>query len=80
MRRRHNRAPTEHKTYFFEAAAILALFLFFLFYWYEASASGRQVYLEDERDLGNGMKLCIYSEGVTITVASHRLCPLSVEI
>jgi hypothetical protein len=37
-----------------------------------------QVYLEDEQDLGNGYKLCIYSEGVTITVQSYRLCPLSI--
>lgn len=64
----------------FNSAAILFLFLFFLFYWTVGSAAGRQVYLESERDLGNGMKLCIYSEGVTITVASHRLCPLSIEI
>jgi hypothetical protein len=39
-----------------------------------------QVYLEDEQDLSNGYKLCIYSEGVTITVASHRLCPLSITV
>lgn len=41
-------------------------------------AAMAQVYLERERDLGNGYKLCIYSEGVTITVRSHDLCPLSI--
>jgi hypothetical protein len=45
---------------------------------YCAQARGLQVYLEAEEDLGNGYKLCHYSEGVTITVESHRLCPLSI--
>ena len=45
-----------------------------------ADAAGYQVYLEDERDLGNGFKLCVYSEGVTITRPSHQLCPLSIEV
>jgi hypothetical protein len=39
-----------------------------------------QVYLEGEDDLGNGYKLCRYSEGITITVASHKLCPLSINV
>ena len=78
MRNRRNREPNEH--HLFNGAAVLFLFLFFLLYWTVGSAAGRQVYLEDEQDLGNGFKLCIYSEGVTITVASHRLCPLNVEI
>lgn len=39
-----------------------------------------QVYLEDEQDLGNGYKLCIYSEGVTITVPAYRLCPISINV
>jgi hypothetical protein len=64
----------------FNTIALTLLFICAIMWWREASAYGRQVYLEDERDLGNGMKLCIYSEGVTITVASHRLCPLSIEI
>jgi hypothetical protein len=45
-----------------------------------AAHAGRQVYLESERDLGNGMKLCIYSEGAAITIASHRLCPLNIHV
>lgn len=45
-----------------------------------ADAAGRQVYLEDEQDLGNGYKLCIYSEGVTITRRDYQLCPLSIEV
>jgi hypothetical protein len=56
------------------------MFIFFLFYWTVASAQGIQVYLEDEEDLGNGMKLCIYTEGVTITVRDSQLCPLSIRI
>lgn len=57
----------------------LALLLFFLFYWHVASAK-MLVFLEDERDLGNGHKLCIYSEGITITVPSYKLCPISIEV
>jgi hypothetical protein len=56
---------------------VLALFIASLFYWYVASAA--QVYLEDEKDLRNGYKLCIYSEGVTITVPSYKLCPISID-
>lgn len=44
-----------------------------------ADAAGR-VYLESERDLGNGYKHCIYSDGVVITIQSHQLCPLSIEV
>jgi hypothetical protein len=47
---------------------------------YCAEARGFQVYLDGEEDLGNGYKLCHYSEGVTITVESHRLCPLSINV
>lgn len=48
---------------------------------YSCKAEARtQVYLEDERDLGNGYKLCIYSEGITITKPSHQLCPISIEV
>ena len=46
----------------------------------QANAYGRLVFLEDERDLGNGFKLCIYSEGVTITRPSYSLCPISIEV
>lgn len=46
----------------------------------QADAYGRLVFLEDERDLGNGFKLCIYSEGVTITRPSYSLCPISIEV
>jgi len=42
--------------------------------------AGIRYFLEDERDLGNGYKLCIYGEGVTITRPSHQLCPLSIEV
>jgi hypothetical protein len=59
--------------------ALLALFAV-LFVIATASAAGRQVYLEGEDDLGNGYKHCIYSEGVVITIPSHRLCPLSIEV
>lgn len=54
-----------------------ALFVFFIFYWTVGFAA-TQYYLEDERDLGNGLKLCIYSEGYTLTVQAHKLCPLSI--
>lgn len=48
---------------------------------YSCQAEARtQVYLEDEEDLGNGYKLCIYSEGVVITVPSYRLCPISTTV
>jgi hypothetical protein len=57
-------------------AAIVTLFLFTC----EAKAAGFQVYLDGEEDLGNGYKLCHYTEGVTITVESHRLCPLSINV
>jgi hypothetical protein len=60
--------------------SVVLMFIFFLFYWTVASAQGIQVYLEDEEDLGNGMKLCIYTEGVTITVRDSQLCPLSIRI
>lgn len=46
----------------------------------EAMSMGRSVFLEGERDLGNGMKHCLYTEGVVITIPSYKLCPLSVEI
>ena len=46
----------------------------------EARAEGTQVYLEGEDDLGNGFKLCHYSEGVTITLRDSQLCPLSIRI
>jgi len=56
------------------------LFVFWLLWLNEASAQGRMVFLESERDLGNGFKLCVYTEGVTITVASYKLCPISIEV
>jgi hypothetical protein len=64
---------------------LLGLVLFWAFvvlaiYSCNANAAGRLVFLEDEQDLGNGFKLCIYTEGVTITVPSYRLCPLSIEV
>ena len=64
---------------------LFALILFWvavagLIYSCVADAAGRQVYLEDEQDLGNGYKLCIYSEGVTITRRDYQLCPLSIEV
>lgn len=40
--------------------------------------AGMVVYLEGEDDLGNGFKLCHYTEGYTITIQSHKLCPLSI--
>ena len=40
--------------------------------------AGMTVYLEGEDDLGNGFKLCHYTEGYTITIQSHKLCPLSI--
>lgn len=62
-----------------EGAAVFALYLL----WTgqaEARPLAMQVYLEGEQELGNGYKLCIYSEGVTITVPSHQLCPLTIEV
>lgn len=60
----------------FWAAVILGIGLL-----YSCSAKAdMQVYLEGEDDLGNGFKLCHYSEGVTITVAATKLCPLSISI
>jgi len=48
---------------------------------YSCRADARtQVYLESEQDLGNGYKLCVYSEGVTITRRDSQLCPLSIEV
>jgi hypothetical protein len=61
----------------FWAAVILGIGLL---YSCSAKADGMQVYLEGEDDLGNGFKLCHYSEGVTITVAATKLCPLSIAI
>lgn len=63
--------------------AILALCLLAIaaFLWAnEAMSMGRMVFLEGERDLGNGMKHCLYTEGVVITIPSYKLCPLSVEV
>jgi hypothetical protein len=64
------------------AAGMLAFWLAVaaLVYACNASAAGRRVYLEDERDLENGFKLCIYSEGITITRPSYQLCPISIEV
>lgn len=49
-----------------------------LLYSCQSEAAGFQVYLEGEDDLGNGFKLCHYTEGYTITIQSHKLCPLSI--
>lgn len=62
------------------AAFFAIMTLFWLLWLTEASAQGRMVFLEGERDLGNGMKHCIYSEGVVITIPSYKLCPLSIDI
>jgi hypothetical protein len=51
-----------------------------LLYSCQAKAEGFQVYLEGEDDLGNGFKLCHYTEGVTITVRDSQLCPLSIKV
>jgi len=40
--------------------------------------AGMLLFLEGEDDLGNGYKLCHYTEGYTITIQSHKLCPLSI--
>jgi hypothetical protein len=48
--------------------------------WAAELMAAEQVYLESERDLGNGKKLCIYSEGVVITIPSHQLCPMSIRV
>jgi hypothetical protein len=56
------------------------MILFWVLWLNEASAQGRMVFLEGERDLGNGFKHCIYSEGVVITIPSWKLCPVSIEI
>lgn len=66
-------------------AMVLGLLAFWLIafagIWYcTADAAGRAVYLESEEDLGNGFKLCVYSEGVVITIPSHGLCPISTDI
>jgi len=58
-------------------ALMLFLFLASVFYWYVASAA-TQYYLQEEKDLQNGLKLCIYTEGMTVTVKSHQLCPLTI--
>lgn len=58
----------------FWAAIILGITLL-----YSCNAeAGMVVYLEGEDDLGNGFKLCHYTEGYTITIQSHKLCPLSI--
>jgi hypothetical protein len=58
---------------------VIALFAFFVFYWYVGTAeAAMDHYLQEERDLGNGYKLCIYDQGITITVKSHELCPLRI--
>jgi hypothetical protein len=73
------------------ASSIRCLALSMLAFWvcvifgalalYSCNAQARtQVYLEQERDLGNGYKLCIYNEGVTITVPAYRLCPISINV
>jgi hypothetical protein len=54
-----------------------ALFLFSIFYWMVGTAA-TQYYLESERDLGNGLRQCNYTEGYVITVLSHQLCPLTI--
>jgi hypothetical protein len=60
---------------------IWTLFIGLIFHSCTARAdSGVQVYLEDEQDLGNGWKLCIYSEGVTITKPDYELCPISIRL
>jgi hypothetical protein len=66
----------------FRAAVLFSALLWLLlgFSVGKCLASGRQVFLEDEQDLGNGYKLCIYSEGVTITRRDYQLCPLSIEV
>jgi hypothetical protein len=51
-----------------------------LLYSCQVKADGFQVYLEGEDDLGNGFKLCHYTEGVTITVRDSQLCPLSIKV
>ena len=50
----------------------------FLILYCAVTSANTQYYLESERDLGNGLKLCIYTEGMTLTVKSHELCPLTV--
>jgi hypothetical protein len=63
------------------AFAIIAFWIGVAALIYSCNAhAGTQVYLEDERDLGNGYKLCIYSEGVTITRRDYQLCPISIEV
>lgn len=59
------------------ALFFITCFLLFYAFWSEVLAD-YLVFLEDERDLGNGRKLCIYTEGYTITIPSHKLCPLSI--
>ena len=61
----------------FILASFAILLLAAVLWWREASAA--TFYLEDEKDLGNGYKICIYSEGVRITVPSYKLCPISIE-
>ena len=36
--------------------------------------------LEDEKDLRNGYKLCIYSGGYTITIPNYKICPISLDV
>lgn len=58
--------------------AVIATTLVLL--WSCEAHAGRQVYLQQEVDLGNGYKQCIYEDGITMTVQSHRLCPLTIEV
>jgi len=58
----------------FWAAVILGVALL----WSCRAEAGMVVYLEGQDDLGNGFKLCHYTEGYTITIQSHKLCPLSI--
>jgi hypothetical protein len=60
-------------------AICAAMLLFFIFYWTVGTAA-TQYYLESERDLGNGLKQCIYTEGYVFTVQSYQLCPLTIRV
>lgn len=63
------------------ALAIIAFWIGVAALIYSCNAhAGVLVFLEDEQDLGNGYKLCIYSEGVIITRRDYQLCPLSIEV
>lgn len=60
------------------ALIVFVFFLFSLFYWYVASAY--TVGLIREKPLGDGYKLCVYDDDITLRIRTSEICPLRMEI